>query len=244
MRMRISRALAMAGIDSRRKCEVHVQNGAVIVNGVVVRDLGRQVDLETDEVLFRGRPVLLQKHVYYILHKPIGYITTAGDPHATKTVYDLLPRTLVPRTARPSQSRMRVFPVGRLDKDSSGLLFFTSDGDLANRLMHPRYGAGKWYEVRLNRAFELADRGRLLGGVKLEDGMAKAEKFRPLSRRTLHILMKEGRNREVRRLFEALGYRVLELCRVGFGPLMLGSLAPSEGRFLNNKEIASLKLAR
>src|SRR5437868_8301554 len=129
--MRISRALALAGIDSRRKCEVHVTNGAVRVNGEVVRDLGRQVDPANDEITFRGRALQFTKgaaaggegfYIYYVLHKPAGYSTTAYDPHAKKTVFDLLPRQLVSRTHKPTESRTRVFPVGRLDRDSTGLL--------------------------------------------------------------------------------------------------------------------------
>lgn len=239
--MRISRALALAGIDSRRKCEVHVTNGAVTLNGEVVRDLGRQVNPEEDEILFRGRPVVLQKHIYYILHKPTGYTTTAADPHEKKTVYDLLPRSFCARTARPAPDRRRVFPVGRLDKDSAGLLLFTSDGELANRLTHPKFGVGKWYEVRLNRALEPADFKRLLDGVELTDGPAKAEKCRKVSRRVIQLLMREGRNREVRRIFEALNYRVLSLVRVGFGPLTLHAILPGEGRFLSVREVQLLK---
>ncbi|HXV27496.1 MAG TPA: pseudouridine synthase [bacterium] len=241
--MRISRALAMASIDSRRKCEEHVRNGAVTVNGEVVRDLGRQVDPEADLICFRGRPVHYGKLIYYILNKPEGYTTTASDPYAKKTVYDLLPRALVAGSRQPKAGRTRVFPVGRLDRNSTGLLLFTNDGDLANRLMHPRYQIGKWYQVRLERAFDLRDGKKLMQGIRLEEGIAKVQKFRPLTRRILQVLIAEGKKREVRRIFEKLGYEVRDLMRIAFGPVLLGSLALGMGRYLSAKEIVALKKA-
>lgn len=241
--MRISRALAMSGIDSRRKCEAYVSAGQVTVNGEVVRDLGRQVDPDNDAILFRGRPIQFEDFVYYILHKPVGYMTTAADPHAEKTVFELLPSKLVPKTGKPMPSRTRVFPVGRLDKDSSGLLLFTNDGDLANRLIHPRYEVAKWYEVRLDRELDMRDKARLLKGVTLEDGTAKAEKIKMLSKRNLQIMLREGRNREVRRMFDALSYEVVRLCRIAFGPIQLGTLPEGRGRFLSKQESELLRRA-
>lgn len=239
--MRIARALALAGIDSRRKCEECIRQGKVTVNGEIIHDLGRQVDMEQDEILFNGRPIHFEKYVYYVLHKPAGYTTTASDPYAKKTVYDLLPAQLVPRTGKPMPARTRVFPVGRLDRDSTGLLLMTNDGDLGNRLIHPRYGVGKWYEVRLDRALDHRDARRLLQGVMLEDGMAKAGGMHQLSRRVIRLLIREGKNREVRRIFDALGYEVLELCRIAFGPLLLGKLPLGRGRFLTAPEVRRLK---
>lgn len=239
--MRISRALALAGIDSRRKCEIHVRNGAVMVNGEVVQDLGRQVDPENDAITFRGRLLHFNKMVYYILNKPTGYTTTAHDPHAKHTVYELLPRHLVQGSRQPKSTHTRVFPVGRLDKESTGLLLFTNDGELANKLMHPRYGIHKCYEVRLDRAFEMQDKQTLLEGVSLEDGMAKAEKVHVLSRRILRLVLREGRKREIRRMFEELGYEVIDLIRISFGHLKLAGLSSGSGRFLTPHEIADLK---
>jgi pseudouridine synthase len=239
--MRIARALALAGIGSRRGCEVYVTNGAIRVNGEVVRDLGRQVDPQNDEIVFRGRAVVSDRYVYFILNKPKGYVTTADDPYADKIVYDLLPKNLVRRTAKPAADRMRVFPVGRLDKDSTGLLLFTNDGELANRLTHPRYGIGKWYEARLNRAFDMRDAQVMMKGVSLSDGMAKAYECYKVTQRVVRVMIREGRKREVRRMFAALEYKVLELCRISFGPLLLGNLVPGEGRFLKAEEVRSLK---
>ena len=241
--MRISRALALAGINSRRKCEELVRRGEVTVNGEVVFDLGRQVNLEEDEIIFRGRHIHFEKYTYYILNKPAGYTTTASDPHAVKTVFDLLPAALVPKTNKPMPSRTRVFPVGRLDKASTGLMLFTNDGDLANRLMHPRYGVGKWYELRLNQAFNPLDIRRLTTGVKLKDGTARAEKIQRLTKRVMRILIREGKKREVRRLFEALGYEVLQLTRIAFGPILIGRMLPGQGRHLSKAEVERLKSA-
>lgn len=241
--MRIARALALSGIDSRRKCELLISRGDVTVNGEVVKDLGRQVDPETDEILFRGRAIQWENRVYYAVNKPKGYVTTATDPYAKKTVYDLLPSKLVPKTGKPMPARTRVFPVGRLDKDSSGILLFTNDGDMANHLTHPRYGVGKWYQVKLDKSLDQRDAGRLLKGVQLEDGNAVAERLHSLSKRNHRVLIREGRNREVRRMFEALGYEVLDLCRIAFGPIVLGEMPLGSGRFLSKKEIAMLKEA-
>ena len=259
--MRLARALSLAGINSRRKCEAYIRAGEVRVNGEVVRDLGRRVDPEQDEIFFRGRPVYFpavsssagpsrlyggassggEKFVYFILHKPAGFTTTASDPHAKKTVYDLLPRTLIRGSQRIQPSQTRVFPVGRLEKDSTGLLLFTNDGALAFRLTHPRFGVLKRYEVRLNRSFNPADRAGLLAGVRLEEGIAKVDSLASLSQRVLCLELREGKKREVRRIFEKLGYRVLDLCRTAFGPLKLGNLPPARGRFLTPAEIKPLK---
>lgn len=241
--MRIARVLALSGIDSRRKCEAYILCGDVKVNGEIISDLGRQVDPDHDEILFRGRAIEWTSRVYYAIHKPAGYTTTANDPFAKKTVYDLLPAKLVPRTGKPMSARTRVFPVGRLDKNSTGILLFTNDGELANRLTHPRYGVGKWYQVKLDKSLDPRDANRLLKGVELEDGPAAAERIHSLSKRNHRILIREGRNREVRRMFEALGYEVIELCRIAFGPIILGEMPLGSGRFLSKKEVELLKKA-
>ena len=231
--MRISRALALAGIAARRKCEAHVLAGEVAVNGEVVKDLGRQVEPGKDRITFRGKPVAAEQKVYFLLHKPAGYTTTVSDPRAGKTVFELLPKL-------PA----RVFPVGRLDRDSTGLLLFTNDGDLANRLTHPRYEVGKVYEARLDRPLEPAALARLKRGIQLEDGPARPERVELLAPGTVRLLLREGKKREVRRIFEALGYRVQALCRTSFGPLRLGDLPAGRGRFLRMEEIAVLRRPR
>ncbi len=241
--MRISRALALAGIASRRKSEEYVRQGLVTVNGEEVMDLGRQVDVERDAICYRGRKLLFHRTVCYLLNKPVGYVTTASDPNAEKTVYQLLPRTLISASLQQREKFTRVFPVGRLDRDSAGLLLFTNDGELANRLMHPRYEIPKCYEVRLERPFEEPDRRRLLRGVRLKDGVARVEKVQARSRKCLRLVLREGRNREVRRIFEALGYHVLSLTRLTLGPLSLSMLDTGAGRYLKDREIHELRKA-
>ena len=232
--MRIARALALAGVAARRKCEQLILEGRVTVNGETVRDLGRQVDPEKDEIRYRGKKLSSEQPVYFLLHKPAGYTTTVSDPHAEKTVMELVPPGM----------KARLFPVGRLDRDSTGLLLLTNDGDLANRLIHPRYGVGKWYEVTLDRPLDERARARVLRGVPLEEGPARAEQVEPVSGRTVRLLLREGRKREIRRIFQQVGYRVEALCRTDFGPLKLGRLAPGEGRPLTPAELAQLKGGR
>lgn len=233
--------MALAGIASRRKCESLIEHGEVAVNGEPVKDLGRQVDPEKDRITFRGRPLAFQKSVYFLLHKPAGYVTSASDPHAEKTVYRLLPRQLVGSHAH--RSEQRVFPVGRLDQDSTGLLLFTNDGDLANQLTHPRYEVPKEYEVEVDHPVQPADREKLLQGVHLEEGLARVEKADLLDPKSLRLTLREGKKREVRRILQTLGYRVDRLCRVSFGPLKLGTLPVGHGRFLTPAEITALKRA-
>lgn len=231
--MRIARALALAGIAARRKCEALIEQGLVSVNGETVKDLGRQVDPAKDKILFRGKPVTFEVRVYFMLHKPAGYTTTVSDPHAEKTVLELVPAEV--------SRRGRLFPVGRLDKDSTGLLLLTNDGELANRLTHPRYGVGKRYEVTLDRPLEQKGRDRLFRGVQLEEGPARAERVEELAARKVRLTLREGKKREIRRMFDQLGYRVQELCRVEFGTLRLGNLPSGHGRLLTPQEEGALK---
>lgn len=235
MRMRIAKALAAAGIAARRKCEAFILDGLVTVNGEVARDLGRQVDPAKDVIRFKGKKLGLEEPVYYMVHKPIGYVTTVSDPHAEKTVLDLLPTDLT--------QKARLFPVGRLDKDSTGLLLLTNDGDLANRLIHPRYEVGKWYEVTLDRPLDEKSKERVLRGIKLEEGPARAEEIKSLSARIVRLLLKEGKKREIRRMFDQVGYKVEALCRVEFGPLKLDTLPSGQYRPLTGEEVAKLKSA-
>ena len=239
--MRISRALALAGIDSRRKCEQYVLDGVVGVNGKVVDRLSAQVDLENDQITFRGRLLVYEAYTYYLLNKPKGYITTASDPHAGKTVFELLPRKLVCKTSQKSSQSQRVFAVGRLDKDSMGLLLFTNDGDLAHKLSHPRYQVGKWYEVRLDRAFDARDKSTLLKGIRLREGIATVKQIKTITKRVLHVLICEGKNREVRRVFEHLDYEVVDLIRIAYASLLISGLKLGTGRYLNKTEVESLK---
>lgn len=239
--MRIARALALAGIGSRRKCEEFVLNGAVRVNDETVYDLGRQVDIENDHIFYHSKLLVFGETIYYALNKPTGYVTSASDPHAAKTVFELLPHKLVSKTKQGSLAKRRVFPVGRLDKDSMGLLLFTNDGEMSFKLTHPRYQVSKWYQARLNRPFDPQDKPKMLKGIRLREGMARVKTVKPVSRRVLQLEICEGKNREVRRIFESLGYEVLDLLRFAFGPVVLGELMLGRGRYLSKKEISMLQ---
>ena len=241
--MRIAHALASAGLGSRRKCEVFVTNGAISVNGEVVQDLGRQVDFQKDTIMYRQKVLELAPHVYYLLNKPEGYVVTAQDLHAKKTVFDLLPRHLVNATRQSATNRVRVFPVGRLDKDTSGLLLMTNDGELANRLIHPRYHVEKWYQVKLHRAWDVRDRHKVLEGFHSYDGFLKRDERRPISPRIVMVELREGKKRQIRRVFQRFEYTVVMLNRYSFGPLKLGHLAPGQGRFLTSFEARELHKA-
>ena len=205
--------------------------GEVKLNGKRVSELGIQIDLERDEVWVRGeiiRPV--SEPIYLMLNKPAGYVTTARDPEGRPSVLKLIN---VP---------LRVFPVGRLDRDSEGLLLLTNDGDLAHRLMHPRFKVSKIYQVLLNRPADEKVGKAFRSGVRIDESKpAKGElKFAGANRRFCQVTIWEGRNRQVRRMFSALGFRVKLLMRVQFGPLALGNLASGSWRYLRNKEVEQL----
>ncbi|WP_234508461.1 MULTISPECIES: pseudouridine synthase [Thermus] len=224
--MRLQAFLARAGVASRRKAEALIQQGLVRVNGEVAR-LGQKVGPE-DLVEVAGRRVALPERVVLALHKPKGYATTRFDPHAEKTVYELLPE--IPG----------LHPVGRLDRDSEGLLLFTNDGELTFRLTHPRHGVKKVYRVWTERGtLPEAVCRRLLKGVLLEDGPAKALACRPAPGGAL-LTLGEGRKREVRRMLKAVGYPVRRLLRVQVGPIRLGDLPPGKWRRLSPEEEKAL----
>jgi 23S rRNA pseudouridine2605 synthase len=237
MGIRLNKLLAERGIASRRHCDVLIAEGRVRVNGRVVTELGTVVEEARDRVEVNGKPIPgRQRHVYYVLNKPVGVITTMDDPQGRKTVRSLLPRGA------------RVYPVGRLDADTSGLLLLTNDGELAHKLMHPRYGVVKVYRVRLEREPSRSQLERLSRGVRYEPGVTSAP---ALARRIdpgfdaimIELQIHEGRFRQVRRMCEAVGLVVTGLHRVGYGPLRLGPLARGMFRELSEDEIARLRAA-
>ena len=231
----MQRLLAAAGLGSRRGCEELVRQGRVSINGRRA-SLGALAGPD-DVVLCDGKPLPAPRRpAYILLHKPPGYVVTRHDPAGRPTVMDLVPRRL----------RVGVFPVGRLDLPSEGLLLLTNDGELANRLLHPRYGVTKIYLVWVAGSPSPAIADRAAAGVRLADGVVKP-KIRLLSRWTggglLEVALREGKKREVRRIGEALGLRVVRLKRVAFGPLRLGKLARGRTRTLSPAEISSLRQA-
>ena len=239
---RLQKYLAHAGIASRRHAEEMIAAGAVSVNGVIVRELGVRVDPERDEVRVRGRLVRpTATHLYILLNKPIGTVTTAHDPQQRRTVLDLLPAAWVAQ---------RVYPVGRLDVDTEGLLLLTNDGELALRLTHPRYALTKEYAALVeNRptavAMALLTQGMMLPGETRPTAPARAWIIDDTTADGvwLGIELHEGRKRQVRRMLAVAGLRVLELRRVRVGPLTLGSLEPGDSRLLTEREVATLRTA-
>jgi 23S rRNA pseudouridine2605 synthase len=234
-RQRLQKAISAAGLMSRRAAEELIATGRVTINGRVAR-LGDRVDSSVDRVEVDG--VLLPvapDHVTYLLYKPPGVISTASDPQGRRTVVQLVPDT------------PRVVPVGRLDYESEGLLLLTNDGDLVNAITHPRFGVRKTYLVEVSGQPGSAVLRRLREGIELDDGIARAQSVRLVgrspNRAQLELVIGEGRNREVRRMFEALGHPVLKLVRVAIGPLRDKTLQPGSWRRLSNDEIRKLYLA-
>jgi 23S rRNA pseudouridine2605 synthase len=227
--MRLAKYLAHAGVASRRASEQLIADGRVAVDGTIVRDPARDVD-DSSEIAFDGEPVRgAESRVVYALHKPAGVVSTASDTHGRRTVVDLVP------------AERRLYPVGRLDAESTGLILITNDGDLANRLTHPRYEVPKTYRASLAGA-ALTDRAlkALREGVQLEDGMTAPAKVRRLTPHQLELTIYEGRNRQVRRMCEAIRRPVRQLVRIRFGPLELGDLRPGKARRLTGPELAAL----
>jgi len=229
---RLQRALARAGVGSRRACEDVIREGRVTVNSRVAV-LGDRVDASRDVVAVDGHRVSVDPGLRYLaFHKPSGVTTTMRDPHARTGLTAYLP------------TDVRVFPVGRLDRDTEGLLILTNDGALANRLMHPRYGVEKEYLAEVESAPTKRQVARLRRGVELEDGVATAVAARAVGRTgargAVRLVMAEGRKREVRRLLAAVGLPVRRLIRVRVGPVRLGRLRPGEARDLSAREVGAL----
>jgi pseudouridine synthase len=236
---RLQKIIARAGLASRREAERWIVEGRISVNGTVVRELGSQADPARDSIKVDGKRIRpAAAPLYYALHKPPGVITTLNDPEHRPD--------LTPYLATLGEKK-RVFPVGRLDYNSTGLLLLTNDGDLALRLTHPRFGVKKLYRVKLSACPTDEDFIRLRKGIRLEDGMTAPARGRVIDKLKknawVEIEVQEGRKREVRRMFEALGYFVEKLIRIRVGPISLGPLALGELRALSNAEIAALKSA-
>jgi 23S rRNA pseudouridine2605 synthase len=225
--VRLAKFLAHGGVASRRRAELIIGKGRVTVDGVVVTDPARDVGAG-DDVRVDGSPVGEERREVWVVNKPAGVVSTAREPGKRSAVVELV------------DSTARLYPVGRLDADSTGLLLLTNDGELANRLTHPRYEVEKAYRAELVRPPSDADLRRLASGVELEDGPTAPAEARRLGEREIEIVLREGRNRQVRRMAEAIGNRVLALRRVRFGPVELGSLAQGRARRLGEDEIARL----
>jgi 23S rRNA pseudouridine2605 synthase len=225
--VRLVKFLAHGGVASRRLSEKVIEAGRVTVGGEVVTDPARDVSA-ADDVRVDGGPVAAEAREVWAVNKPAGVVSTAKEPGARPAVVDLV------------DSGARLYPVGRLDADSTGLLLLTNDGELANRLTHPRYGVAKAYLARLGKPPSDKDLQRLRRGVELEDGATAATEVTRVARQEIEIVLREGRNRQVRRMVEAVGNRVVSLKRVRFGSLALGRLAVGGARRLDEREISRL----
>jgi 23S rRNA pseudouridine2605 synthase len=231
--IRLNKYLSNAGIASRREADNLIQSGVVKVNGVVVDQLGYKINAG-DKVTYGDSNVKSERKVYLLLNKPKDYITTVDDPRDRKTVMELI----------KGACRERVYPVGRLDRNTTGLLLFTNDGELTTKLTHPKFGVKKVYHVSLNKGLKPADFTAIVEGVELEDGLVKADDlaFVGEGKKEIGIEIHSGRNRIVRRLFEHLGYDVLKLDRVVFAGLTKKDLPRGKHRFLSAKEIGFLQM--
>ena len=232
--LRLNKFMANAGICSRREADKYIEAGLVTVNGQVVTELGTKI-LRTDEVKFHDQPVSIEDKVYVLLNKPKDYVTTSDDPEKRKTVMDLV------KNACPE----RIYPIGRLDRNTTGVLLLTNDGDIASKLMHPKFLKKKIYHVHLNRAVTEEDMKQILEGIELEDGVMKADAVEYASetdKKQVCIEIHSGKNRIVRRIFEHLGYRVVKLDRVYFAGLTKKNLRRGQWRFLTPKEVSMLRM--
>ena len=231
--MRLAKYLAHAGVASRRAAERLIADGRVQVGGERVTDPARDVG-DRDDVRVDGRPLAQEQREYFLLHKPVGVLSTASDPQGRPTVTELV------------DSDARLYPVGRLDVDSSGLILITNDGELANRLMHPRYEVPRTYRAQVAGSPSKRALQALREGVELEDGRSSPARVRVVGggrESVVEVTIHEGRNRIVRRMFEAVGYPVRSLERVSFGPLELGRLRSGTARRLRPHELAEVRRA-
>ena len=232
--MRLNRFIANSGVCSRREADKYISAGLVTVNGIIVTELGVKVKMN-DDVRFDGKKLNAEKKVYLLLNKPRDFVTTTDDPHAERTVMDLV------KDACPE----RIYPVGRLDKSTTGVLLFTNDGELSDRLTHPSHHVKKIYQVSLNKALAKNDLLQVAEGIELEDGPIAADAISFIdgnNKTEIGLEIHSGRNRIVRRIFEHLGYKVKKLDRVYFAGLTKKNISRGKWRFLSHKEVQFLKM--
>ena len=233
MLVRLQKYLAEAGIASRRRCEELIESGRVSVNGQAVHTLGAKVDPQRDKVAVDGKTVIGESKVYIALNKPAGFVCTNHDTHGRKRAIDLLPHSLP-----------RLYGVGRLDKDTEGLLFLTNDGSFSLRLTHPRYKMSKTYFVEVEGELKSAEIERVLKGIRSEGDLLCADKIFQVhvleNTTALRLVLSEGKKRQIRRMMAAVGHPVKRLVRLAVGPVELGNLAISQWRHLTHEEVRKL----
>ena len=230
----MNKYIANAGICSRREADEYILAGVISVNGEVIKELGTKIT-RADEVKFHNQPVQLESKVYVLLNKPKGFVTTTDDPENRKTVMELV----------KSAASERIYPVGRLDRATTGVLLLTNDGDLASKLTHPKYEKRKIYQVWLDKPVSMEHMQAIADGVELEDGDINADAISYVTEEDLTqvgIEIHSGRNRIVRRIFESLGYRVIKLDRVYFAGLTKKKLSRGKWRYLSEQEVNMLRM--
>jgi 23S rRNA pseudouridine2605 synthase len=231
---RLNKVLAHAGVGSRRRCDELIATGRVAVDGHAVRELGTRVDPETQAITVDGEPIREERHVYWLVNKPRGFLSTNRDPGRRPRVIDLVPHI-----------SQRVYTVGRLDESSEGAVLLTNDGDLAFALMHPRFGVPKTYLAQVVGRPTPEDLQRLTKGIWLSDGRVKVAGIKRLKTQGestwLRITLREGKNREIRRMLASLEHKVLTLKRLAIGPVQLGNLRRGKSRRLSGEEVQSLR---
>lgn len=231
---RLNQFISRSGVTSRRKADILIESGKIKVNGKIVKKLGTKVSVE-DKIEYNRKQITIQRYKYLVLNKPKNFITTLSDEKKRKTVLDLINNACAER----------LFPVGRLDKNTTGVLLFTNDGDLSQKLIHPKHKIKKEYHVSLNKKISMLDFEKIKKGVDLEDGKIKVDEIRIINNtynKELLLTLHSGRNRIVRRIFEFLDYEVLKLDRILFAGISKKNTPRGKWRFLNNKEIGFLKM--
>lgn len=235
--IRLNKYIANSGICSRREADQLIASGAISINGVIVTELGTKVN-PGDTVQYGGETLVNEKKRYILLNKPKGYITTTDDPQERRTVMALV----------KDACKERIYPVGRLDRNTTGLLLFTNDGELAKKLTHPKHGAQKIYHVELDKPLTKADMEAIANGIELDDGLAEVDEIayveQSKTKKEIGIEIHSGRNRIIRRIFEKLGYEVVKLDRVMFAGLTKKNISRGMWRFLDEKEVLALKMLR
>jgi 23S rRNA pseudouridine2605 synthase len=226
--VRLNRFLAAAGLGSRRRCDDLIASGSVTINGQVCTDFSAQPG-PRDHVKVNGRLVHVEAPVTIILHKPAGFVSTRKDPNARDTIFDLLPGKF-----------RNLFHVGRLDAQTEGLLVLTNDGDLAQRVSHPRFKVDKEYELTVDKPWDVSLTPKMVRGIMLDGERARVLSLRTVTSTRLRLVLRQGINRQIRRMFEAMGYRVKHLIRLRIGKLRLGDLPPGHWRPLTSGELASI----
>lgn len=229
--IRINKYIASCGVCSRRKADQLILDGKVSINGVIIKDLGISVDEDIDKVIVNGKEISVEeKNVYIMMNKPVGYVTTNNEQLGRKCTTDLIHEVV------------RVFPIGRLDMDSEGLLLFTNDGDFSNALMHPKNKVKKVYVAKLNKKITDDKIEILKKGVDIGNYVTMPANVKRISSNVIEITISEGKNRQIRRMCEAIGLRVLKLKRIKIGNLELGTLPVGKYRYLTNKELRSINI--